>query len=572
MPEGTETAASFDSCCEEIAHKFVQTMVFMDDQAGYDVPTVPEVKTETPAKGLSGRSKHAIEKQNGTELNESESSIHSHPLNVAEILESAMRNGLVCSIHKPQNKEDYNLENLKAVISADIVCFDWIMKQGDNGEITRELVKGIIKKDIKVGGRHRLIAIYTYKPELEGILTSIKSELDKVGADCELDASRMILTGKHFRVLGLRKEGGTQQKEFQVSAKELPDRLVKEFSLFNRGLISNLTMASIAILRESTAHILAKLGSNLDGPFLTHKSFLPSPQDATTYASEIISSEFKSILHKNRVADDLLSDGLIKSYVESKDNLSFKYLNGENKPVQTEIEDDILYQLISLGVRNVDEKVLESLEFHIDETEQDEDTVRKSIALSLSSCFTSDHNSAFENNLEFLKVTKIAADITNKLYIKESKGGHGKSPMLTLGTLVKHQKTYLLCLQPSCDSVRLSSSGSPFWFIKLSKNMERPMLVVKHDDKYVGLRYTANIKNSKLIDFKRTDTSSGSVFAEREGDKLYFTSKGEKPVKYQWIADLKVDIARKIGQELANQYSRIGLDEFELSRMGWKYR
>ncbi len=90
------------------------------------------------------------------------------------------------------------------------------------------------------------------------------------------------------------------------------------------------------------------------------------------------------------------------------------------------------------------------------------------------------------------------------------------------------------------------------------------------------MSYKVNTKNSLLIRFIPTDSISETVTAVRNGTNLEFIVKsdikGRADTKYQWIAELKMDIARKIGQELANQYSRIGLDEFELSRIGWEYQ
>ncbi len=571
----------FEKHCEDIAHSFVQTMVFVDDDAGYEGPTTTQKEIKPPEKGVVGR---AISKSVPIEQEEDEKqkilNKESHPLNVDEIIESAMKSGLICSVFKPQTDEDFKLENLKAMLTADIVCFDWILrpkKPEDNGKTTAELIKGIIQEDLKVGGRHRLIAIYTFKHDFKDILSTIKESLAECSPECELDIDNTSLMGNHFRILCLKKYGGSQAKEHQVTAKDLPRRLIKEFSLFNQGLISSLTMASIAILRDSTAHILAKLNANLDGPFLTHKCLLPIPEDATAYASEIIASELKTAIHKHRKSDELLSDEIIKTFIERQTSLKFKYLKEDGSKAETEIGADLTHQLITNGVLNTDDAIIEAIGLVIEGDDKDESSATRSlIAKALSSIFADDYESALNNNLEFLRVATIATDRTSKIYIEEVNGGSGKNPLLQLGTIVKQKGDYLLCLQPTCDSERVHPKGQNFLFLNLSKVDSEPMLVVRDGGELVQFTYKPNVKNSCLICFEPTDEITKTVIGIRDKGLFYFKNKsvqkGINPLKFDWVAELKLDIARKIGQELSNQYSRIGLDEFELSRMGWKYK
>jgi len=105
-------------------------------------------------------------------------------------------------------------------------------------------------------------------------------------------------------------------KKYHVAEEALPQRLINEFAKLSDGILPNVAMASIAAIRNATHHILAKFHSGMDGPFLTHRALLTIPQEAVTYAENLIASEFQSILSVKKTGERFADLPSIKKRLE----------------------------------------------------------------------------------------------------------------------------------------------------------------------------------------------------------------------------------------------------------------
>ncbi|HEY0469129.1 MAG TPA: hypothetical protein VGC79_33280, partial [Polyangiaceae bacterium] len=143
-----------------------------------------------------------------------------------------------------------------------------------------------------------------------------------------------------------------------------------------------------------------------------------------------------------------------------------------------------------------------------------------------------------------------------------------KIPQLGLGTVVvANDKSYYLCLQASCDSVRLKKAAA-FLFIPLSASSGVPEVVVPILGRggvvrYIGLSVPETAyAESRSIRFEPspiTRTVTATKLNRRRG--LFFSS--VDGAAYKWVADLKQRRALRAAQKLGQSLGRLGFDEFE---------
>jgi hypothetical protein len=140
-------------------------------------------------------------------------------------------------------------------------------------------------------------------------------------------------------------------------------------------------------------------------------------------------------------------------------------------------------------------------------------------------------------------------------------------PALGLGSIVQDLKgSFFLCLQASCDSVRLRTRSS-FLFIPLDVAPSFPDHVVPVPKKgtidFVGLAISSkSYSRAMSIEFEPSppsQTVTARKVARKQG--FYFVDSSAAP--YKWIANLKSKRALRTVQRLGQDMGRLGFDEFE---------
>lgn len=107
------------------------------------------------------------------------------------------------------------------------------------------------------------------------------------------------MSSEHLRIAVFAKEGVKLPQEPKgkvLKIEELPEHVIFEFAKITAGLVSNVPLESLSVLRDNTHLILGRLGPEMDPPYLAHRALLPNSDDATDYIVDIISSEFRSLL------------------------------------------------------------------------------------------------------------------------------------------------------------------------------------------------------------------------------------------------------------------------------------
>ena len=146
-------------------------MIVVDDEPVDDaVEPEPAIEVKTPGRRDVAAAKKADQKPEAQ---------RSHPLDAKGLIKSALDLGLVCSVVNPTGDEVSVAKSVaKASLRADIVSLDWHMNHGDDGELASEIIQEILRGDEAIGGRLRLIAIYTGNKDQGAILEKIAERLN----------------------------------------------------------------------------------------------------------------------------------------------------------------------------------------------------------------------------------------------------------------------------------------------------------------------------------------------------------------------------------------------------------
>lgn len=535
------------------AKEFAHTMIVVDDEAWNKWPQLA-----TPKPGLKAPKRGATAPASAPSSQEMAQIRHS--LDTDALVTSAMDLGLVCSIIRPPRNKSIRAQVNEAARRADIVCLDWEIHQ-DSGDAATNIIVEIIKSDERRNGRLRLIAIYTGDTTNVQILEKVLEAIPRAYRDkYKVKQDGVKIESNHgLRIVCLFKAHGVQlsgpRGERQLKEDKLPKRLVEEFAHLAGGLLSNVALATIASIRNSTHHVLAKMTPAMDGPYFHHRATVDVAPDAEEYGVEVILSDLKSAVDKTDVAQRFAGPSAITARIQeiAGTATTLSLIHGKASAPQ-----------------KYDVNVTDAIKLVVDGSKIGHDAINagtkpsvKVFQKELSSLFADSQVKARTAMLEFALLTGIRAHPGSHLYKKGK-----KLPQLGLGTIVvTADKQYFLCLQASCDSVRLTKTA-PFLFMPLIAASESPEVVVPVLGKggkveCIGLSAPPTAyARTQSISFS-PDTKSKTVSAQKvEGKRgLFFVSADGDHLR--WVADLKQRRALRAAQRLGQSMGRLGFDEFE---------
>lgn len=591
------------------ARDFLQTVVVLDDELGFsprgETSEEDDRELEEPDTNLWG--------EQYNDVNTTPSKLIRHPLDYNTLSLKFAQKGLVCCGLKPQKSEN-SVNTINNVFSAieksDLCILDWEMN-GKKGDITKKIISTLAKNDFANGGKLRFITIYTGVPEGDWddlIISSINTELLTV-----LSSQKEYKTNIKKPYLDILKHGeSTFWRVYLISKKDtseenLPDRLVEEFSSLTSGLLSNATLATITEVRNQTSKILAKYNNELDPAYISHilgLMSLPGSREhahevAFDYAVNLISEEIKSQLQISKVVKESLNKKYVAAwpnfYLEGKtekeyilnvkgtpikcnsstlskmltatsDNEFIETLKEVKFPDKIECKVNLLAKKISdIGGGDI-EKISNALREH--DACGKSDAIDKILAKNAISISLKKND--YSSNL------KLCSNESTRRNFRHAINESGIS--LKLGTILKNNDNYYICIQPLCDSVRLSSISS-FIFLKAvaSKNnynyvIETP--TTQHEKNYAKIKIS--LESNRVVNMNFDfDPEKKMVIGKKVNNSLIFNTdcyhKGNdgesRQLNLEWIGELKEAAAQKIVNQITAQISRVGLDEFEWLRV-----
>lgn len=287
---GTEFAMTeetkFKGMSAEVAKRFLQTVVVVDDEAAFtSEENVSRKDVEPPSRPVP------VDKDAADEEEEAQEEVptwddEAHRLDAKQVIDAFAKQGLVCAILRPESQEEVRYDEgedslldrvVRVADRSDLVVLDWDIGK-DGGEKTRQIIEKLSEEDI--GGRPqylRLIVVYTGEGALDKIADSIAEVLEPENRQDD----GLVLRRGPIRVAVYAKADARNigpHAGRMVSFSELPERLIADFAEITKGIVSNVAVESLSVLRENTYSLLTRLHSGLDAPYLTHRLLLEFAQ------------------------------------------------------------------------------------------------------------------------------------------------------------------------------------------------------------------------------------------------------------------------------------------------------
>ena len=540
-------ALTMDSFSRNAVENFVQTVVFVDDKIYAPSPmgTVIEEKKLTGPKARKPATISAAsiitEKATTRDTPEYEPNYSPH-----DIQASFAKKQIVCSLHQPVRTKSVGVESdtYKLCAAADIVIVDWDL-YGDAGEKATMLIENLLIQSLKDDPHHlRLVLIYTDNPNLFDVADKVSEKLsiklvdgieDKdadLGLAFHTSNSRVVILGKPAERLD-------EFKPFEVNEPELANRAIHEFCKLTDGMLQSGILMGLATIRKQSRKILTKFHAGLDAAFLTHRALLQPHEEAFDHIAPLLVAEIQAIL------EDMLESPLVPEAVVQDWCKKTEFGKCAQTTVQGADFKAFAYDFCRFGY-DVNGKHRLSIA----------PTKKQLPALLLP-----DKKSTNPPQPNMTSMEQLAALMSHRTHYDNQKR------LLRLGTILKEVSgnRYLICLQPVCDSNRLTGSN-PFLFCYFNKSdgsKNKVTHIAPDGNGFCELTFNPCKENRSIISF--TANHKTRVVAMK-GNNAEYLFLDDKKNEYQWIAQLKVEHSQRVAEQFARELSRVGLTESEWLR------
>ncbi len=530
---------------------FVQTVVFVDDKIYASPPNgtvIGEKKASSP-KARKPATKSAEEQISNKSDGVSEIQAEVSSFSPHDIQASFAEKSIVCSLHQPIKDEPVGIGSVtyKLCASADIVIIDWDL-YGDSGKYAKNLIENLVLQSLKEDPHQlRLVLIYTDNPSLFDIADQISEKLiakiadgikhkneDKGLAFHTLNA-RVVVLGKPANRLD-------EFKSFEVQEAELADRAVSEFCKLADGMLQSGILMGLATIRKQSRKILTKFHAGLDAAFLTHRALSQPHEEAFDHIASLLVSEIQAIL-EDSLESPLFPEAVVQDWCNKREFGKYAQSSAQGADFKA-----FAYDFCRFGSGAREKHRFTSAPSN----------------KQLPTLLLPDKEKSNPPEPDMSSMEQLAVLMSHRTHYDNQRR------FLRLGTILRERsgkKRFLLCLQPVCDSTRLTGSN-PFLFCYMDESTTKVTHIVPDSNDFCELLLNPCKENRTIINFsanhkKRVTAKKGANTEYLFSDDM--TSGGMKN-EYQWIAQLKVEHAQRAAEQFARELGRVGLTESEWLR------
>lgn len=521
-------AQTFEDITRDVVDRFIQNILFVDDNA-------------YPSKDRQ----------------------KANAFDASKISSVFAQKGKLCTVFAPSTEED--LKNCSSLFAkSDVVVLDWYLdlenerpiedaeKDADSEEprgiYTLELIKNIVEDATEK--KLKLIIVYTGDgAKLYGITKDIHEAI-ATNANYTIDEKRCQVSSANVTILVRAKDNGEkdQLKYNQdlrskiVKYEDLPDFITAEFARSVGGLLPDFALSAITAIRDNTSNILGVFSKDIDPAFLGHYVSIPDCNDAISMLPKIFGTAVANLIETS----DVDFDSWIEAWIDENIKDSNTIINGKNIDINAE---------------------------------------KLKCLLKSSADFEEKFNTSFDIQAKKEKVNRYTADLykieTTKLFCSEKANTSNykwaklvqhsnlfsspKIHRLTTGTIIKYKEEdkFLICIQQSCDSVRISPDEErTFLFLPLVQGINGEAIVVGEQDHLIVDNKSYSIK---LHRFSPNENNANITAELKENGEYVFEDTDGK--QFVWVAELKELFAQHIVSAYASQLSRVGIDNSEWIRL-----
>ena len=447
------------------------------------------------------------------------------PLHWNSIVNAFLEEEVVCSVLRPNKGDDVQNVAVRGSKITDLLILDWDLFD-DNGEVTKRTIIEIVSTNPR---RLRVIVIYTEMP--------LHSVVDALVDECGMTEKPDFIFCREATIVlvfsksSIRPMEGEEESNRIASYSELPTMIRRKLEEHFGGLVPELAFNSINIIRESAPRILATFDSSLDAPLLTHRALLPEVSDVGPQFIRLLTGEFEAAFMESSLTD-LLDEDSIGKRLERSDIVKAPQILSEKLGSRSNSAEEAL----ALGFTKLDlsknrpDKLLDPL-------------------LDAFGVGREPHE-----KLAFLMSSTPFGDIP---------------PRLEAGVVLENGGKYWLCVQPLCDSVRISGSRK-FPLLPLEVNADETgspkrgseAMIRAADGTALPVSFSTKPYELLVTKFKPSGNEQ-QVLAQQEGNDWYFTT---NQTRYRAVCRLRSEFTQQAVQKFTSGVARVGVDSSEWLR------
>ena len=513
----------FELRSREIAMRFLQTAVVVDDEASMTSGRMDVAEEEIVAPGRRAR---ALSQEVRSRVGRGAE----HALNAGSVIDSFAALGVICGVVGPSQSA------MATMRQADIVVLDWRLQEGDPDYALR-LIDDLLTGEVDRNSL-RLVAIYTGEAGLEEIYEAVFTQLATAELEPQGDGSNTTISYRHGRVVLYAKSDvnlAMHLKERSVAEEDLPERLVGDFVAMTEGLLPRIALTSLTAVREGAHMVLDQFCADLDPAFLAHRACISNPDDAERQIVNHVAEELRGLMDNALAAQSPADAEAVEGWIRRKGGEAARFVFGDR---ELNLEDTI-----TLAKKGLEASVLKNNAFE-----------------GLSAGFAGGEVVDLDERLAWIMSFRTVFK--------------APPPTLWLGSFVTAMmdgdEMQLICMRPRCDCVRLEEETSFFFLPLVEPGNGREQLVVKLGDEFKRLGIGLDPAGWVHRRFRPSEDNRAVTATRRELDSGFeFTDTCDK--RYTWQGELKAEYAQRIAQTFATTLSRVAVDESEwLRRMAGK--
>lgn len=513
----------------QVSRDFLQTAVIVDDRAFHKPSTSVPVVAQMPKRG----------KQSHKEIQKSSSKKERY-LDTKVLINSFADCGIICSALEFTG---FNLNSASfnnTAKFADIVIIDWEMEEEKSGDNALKLISSLLGDDFSNPQRYRLLTIYTAHLDLAEISQKVVAHVKKVHKkNLKIEHNGLQLVCQSVVITIYAKDSRGIAKNFQGNAVDeggLPERLVACFSESISGILPNTALSAITAIRQSTHHLISLFNRNLDYAYLTHRASLPKPDDAAIHLETFIAEEIKSILYSYDCIGSNASFSEIKKWILEKYKKKHQFICPDGT-----LNRETVLNCIKVGNQKTDIQIKGG---------------KNKLYQKFSYLLSGDKTISSTCDIDLSRLSVLKTRYQNS------------PPHLTMGIVLKQlkNKTLWVCIQPRCDSVRLEKKSKKFPLLPILPGIggESTLPKLCDDDTENFCHILAHPQHCRTIEFKSAKKDKNQIFPQRLNGEWIFLS--TEKLRFQFIAELKNEIAQNILNNFAATTARVGINPSEWLR------
>ena len=556
---------------EQAVRQYLRTVLFVDDHifssgsstanehAGKEVAKLPPMPDSENKDDVAGNRENAMPVQ-------LEGSEATQEVNPQDIVEGFAKEKIVCGLYQPESTDFSNESTRNQLIDlckhADIFILDW--KLGSHVQTVEQspipdILSTLIESDLLYNDPKpiRLCAIYTslspdtIHPFLKQILIN---KFGPQGITIDGESNRLHLGGLTIQIYGKAEE-----QDNYVSAVELANRIIKDFTIEYEGIMSATALYGIAAVRDNAKRILDKFPPSLDYALMLHAGLTVEAPTVPEDMQDLLADEIHSILSGKKISDD----EVFLMLKEKASVINAAQLDGIF--TADELKNDMTAEKLKQFFVSLFEnrKMPNSKPFTECQSGHKHRKISHDLLQKLQNLV-----------IKLAGTTSYSAGALSRLFCLRTV--YEPKRILKSGTIVQNlsNHSYYLCLMPACDCVRLSKNitAFPFWELAIVNNRHdgRAHGLVIQDANGQSLSLCLKGKIRKQMNFWSFQPDNEVYFRQDETTHKFLlndVSNSETMTTFEWIAELKPLHAQRMAEYVSQQFSRVGLAESEWLRL-----